>query len=145
MPTAEFLQLIVVAIVAGAVSYTTRPVYTTLYAGLSGKDAAQIVDKLRDQKIPFEVSADGGTSWQEVASWDDSSNGWRTEEVATPQLDGAAQARIRFRLTSDVSVTADGWHVDDIVVRGAAPVPGGFVFGDGFESGDSSAWSTAQP
>jgi flagellar M-ring protein FliF len=52
---------LVIAVVAGAVSYSTRPVYTTLYSGLNGKDAAQIVDKLRDQKIPFEVSADGGT------------------------------------------------------------------------------------
>ncbi|MFZ5434425.1 MAG: flagellar basal-body MS-ring/collar protein FliF [Calditrichota bacterium] len=52
---------LVIAIAAGAVSYSTRPVYTTLYAGLNGKDAAQIVDKLREQKIPFEVSTDGTT------------------------------------------------------------------------------------
>jgi len=47
------------ALAAGAVSYSTRPVYTTLYTGLSGKDASQIVDKLRERKIPFEVGADG--------------------------------------------------------------------------------------
>ena len=52
---------LVIAVIAGAVSYTMRPVYTTLYSGLDGKDGAQIVDKLRDQKIPFVVSADGGT------------------------------------------------------------------------------------
>jgi flagellar M-ring protein FliF len=52
---------VAVAVVAGAVTYSTKPVYTTLYSGLNGKDAAQIVDKLRDKKVPFEVSADGGT------------------------------------------------------------------------------------
>lgn len=52
---------IVIAIAAGAVSYTTRPVYTTLYSGLNGKDASAIVDKLRDQKVPYHVSSDGGT------------------------------------------------------------------------------------
>ncbi|MBU0508910.1 flagellar M-ring protein FliF [bacterium] len=50
---------LVIALAAGAISYTTRPVYTTLYTGLSGKDAAQIVDKLRERKIPFQVSSDG--------------------------------------------------------------------------------------
>ena len=52
---------LVIAIAAGTVSYTTRPVYTALYSGLNGKDAAQILDKLREQKIPFEVGSDGGT------------------------------------------------------------------------------------
>jgi flagellar M-ring protein FliF len=52
---------LVIAIVAGAVTYTTRPVYTALYSGLNGKDASQIVDKLREQKVPFEVSSDGST------------------------------------------------------------------------------------
>lgn len=52
---------LIIAVVAGAVSYTTRPVYTTLYTGVSSKDAAQIADELRDQKIPFEVSSDGST------------------------------------------------------------------------------------
>jgi flagellar M-ring protein FliF len=52
---------IVIAVVAGAVSYTMRPVYSTLYSGLDGRDASQIADKLREQKIPFQVSADGGT------------------------------------------------------------------------------------
>jgi flagellar M-ring protein FliF len=52
---------LVIAIVAGAVNYTTRPVYTTLYSGLNGKDAAQIADKLREKKITFDVSADGTT------------------------------------------------------------------------------------
>jgi flagellar M-ring protein FliF len=52
---------VVIAIAAGAVTYTTRPVYTPLYSGLSGKDASQILDKLREKKVQFEVTSDGGT------------------------------------------------------------------------------------
>jgi flagellar M-ring protein FliF len=52
---------IAAAVVVGAVSYTTRPVMTTLYTGLEQKDAATIVDGLRDQDIPYEVSSDGST------------------------------------------------------------------------------------
>ncbi|MBU0692469.1 flagellar M-ring protein FliF [bacterium] len=52
---------IVAAVVAGAVSYTTRPVMTTLYTGLDQKDAAAVVDGLRDQDVPYEVSSDGST------------------------------------------------------------------------------------
>ncbi|HEY3295742.1 MAG TPA: flagellar basal-body MS-ring/collar protein FliF [bacterium] len=52
---------VVIAIVAGAVSYTTRPVYSTLYTGLNSKDAGQILDKLREKKTPYEVGSDGST------------------------------------------------------------------------------------
>jgi flagellar M-ring protein FliF len=50
---------IAAAVVAGTVSYTTRPVMAVLYTGLEQKDAAKIVEGLRDQNIPFEVSSDG--------------------------------------------------------------------------------------
>lgn len=50
---------LVIAITAAAVSYTTRPVFVTLYAGLDAKDAAAVTDGLRDQKIKFDVSSDG--------------------------------------------------------------------------------------
>ena len=66
-----------------------------------------------------EVSADNGTSWTELASYDGSQTTWSHEVFVVPQLDGAAQARVRFRLTSDVSVTDDGCYVDDVVVRAA--------------------------
>jgi flagellar M-ring protein FliF len=52
---------IAAAVVAGTVSYTTRPVMAVLYTGLEQKDAAKIVDGLRDQNVPFEVSSDGST------------------------------------------------------------------------------------
>jgi len=52
---------VVIAIVAGAVTYTTRPVYSTLYTGLNSKDAGQVLDKLREKKTPYEVGSDGST------------------------------------------------------------------------------------
>ncbi|MBI5058302.1 flagellar M-ring protein FliF [candidate division KSB1 bacterium] len=49
------------AITVAAVSYSTRPVLTTMYSGLNPNDAGQIVEDLRSQKVPFELSADGTT------------------------------------------------------------------------------------
>ncbi|MFY8134165.1 MAG: hypothetical protein ACOVKS_04135 [Aquimonas sp.] len=46
---------------------------------------------------------------------------WRTLDIPLPQLEGAAQAQIRFRLTSDNSVQDDGWYVDDLVLEGGGP------------------------
>ncbi|MCC6477275.1 flagellar M-ring protein FliF [bacterium] len=50
---------LLVAIGAGAVNYTTRPVLVTLYSGLETQDAATVADGLRDQKIPYEILSDG--------------------------------------------------------------------------------------
>jgi hypothetical protein len=48
---------------------------------------------------------------------------------------------VRFRIDTDVSVTEDGWHIDDIVLRGGESLPAGLIFRDRFNSGDTSAWS----
>ncbi len=64
------------------------------------------------------MSADGGTSWEAVASYNGENHTiWETATIELPQLDGVATARIRFRLETDGSLTFDGWHVDDILVR----------------------------
>jgi hypothetical protein len=57
-------------------------------------------------------------------------------------LDNAAQARFRFRITTDVSVQRDGWHVDDIELRALLPHP---LFADAFESGGTTHWSLRTP
>lgn len=46
---------------------------------------------------------------------------WRSLDIPVPQLEGAAQAQIRFRLTSDNSAQDDGWYVDDLVLEGGGP------------------------
>jgi hypothetical protein len=94
-----------------------------------------------------EVSADQGANWETVASFTGIATGaWERETIGLPQLNGAGQARIRFRLETDGSVTEDGWHVDDIVLRGAGDGQWfGTIFHDGFESGDTSLWSFSVP
>ena len=75
-----------------------------------------------------EVSANGGGSWQEVAGYTGTQIGsWQTVTIELPQFDGAAAARVRFRITSDSNTVADGWHVDDIVVRAYEPAVAGFT------------------
>jgi carboxypeptidase T len=86
----------------------------------------------------LEVSADGGATWIEIRAWDGADPGsWTTETIEAPALAGAAQARVRFRVDTDVSLTRDGWHVDDIrILTGGTPP----LFADGFESGDMDRW-----
>ncbi|MCU0612413.1 MAG: hypothetical protein MUE60_11570 [Candidatus Eisenbacteria bacterium] len=68
-----------------------------------------------------EASADGGASWRQVGpQYSGTSHGW--ERVELP-LDGWATPSftLRFRLETDVSITSDGWHVDDVLIVGPAP------------------------
>jgi len=51
------------------------------------------------------------------------------------------QVRFRFRLATDSSVSREGWYVDDLVVQSCTT----WIFSDGFESGDTSAWSGVLP
>ncbi len=71
-----------------------------------------------------EISADGGTNWDEIATFDGPHSQWEEITLDASLLDNQPDARIRFRFTSDVSVVEDGWHVDDIRLRasGAACV-----------------------
>jgi hypothetical protein len=92
-----------------------------------------------------EYSTDGGGSWSGVASYSGSQPAWTTQIIEVPELDGVDSARIRFRLDTDSWVTADGWHVDDIVVRAGGGGSTSYIFADGFEAGDTIAWSAAVP
>lgn len=67
-----------------------------------------------------EVSTNG-TTWTSIASYDGPHSQWEYISLPVPQLDNQATARIRFHFTSDVSVTADGWHIDDIELVSAGP------------------------
>ena len=64
-----------------------------------------------------EVSTNGST-WTEVATYDGASSQWEEITLALPSLNNQPQAQIRFRFTSDISATADGWHIDDIRLYG---------------------------
>jgi hypothetical protein len=50
-----------------------------------------------------------------------------------------AQARVRFRFTSDSNTVDDGWYVDDVAIEAGGPAcratqaPVDPLFADGFE------------
>ena len=85
----------------------------------------------------IQVRASAAAEWTTVYSCSGDPS-WRALDIPVPQLEGAVQAQIRFRLTSDSSVQDDGWYVDDIVLEGGGPTcraqqqPVG-LFEDGFE------------
>ncbi len=87
-----------------------------------------------------EVSTDGA-AWTVARSFsqDDQTAEWALEEIPLPMLDDAPAARIRFRVDTDVNLTRDGWHLDDVRLEAAA-ADASLIFTDGFESGDISAW-----
>jgi len=90
----------------------------------------------------IETSIDGGATWSMAASFNGvQDTSWESVEIDLGSLDHVANARIRFRIETDVSVTRDGWHIDDIVIRGFDDSPPGLLFSDSFETGDTSAWS----
>jgi|GEM_PF-2420409 len=64
-----------------------------------------------------EISGNGGTSWTLIGSY---SNGslfeWTKQEYDLSSYAGNAQVKIRFRVTSNASETADGWYIDDVWV-----------------------------
>ena len=93
-----------------------------------------------------EYSTDGGSTWATATSFNGfRTSSWATEVIELPNLDHAAAARIRFRIDTDVNTTEDGWHIDDIVIRGFDDGPPGLLFRDGFESGGVLAWTTTGP
>jgi carboxypeptidase T len=68
-----------------------------------------------------EYSANGG-SWTSVASYTGYGHTtWTREVIPLPALGGVANARIRFRITTDSNTVANGWHIDDIVLSGGGP------------------------
>ncbi len=69
-----------------------------------------------------EYSTNNGATWNAAASFNgEGQTTWQTASVALNGLAGQTNARFRFRLETDISVTADGWHIDDIALSGAGP------------------------
>lgn len=103
----------------------------------------------------IEVSTDGGDNWTAIpdaALLTDpytgaiqsgnvlvGRNGWcnlKTWTYSVVNLDAYAgqNARFRFRLTSDSSVGAEGWYIDDVRVQSCtAPLSPDLIFRNGFE------------
>jgi hypothetical protein len=83
-------------------------------------------------------------NWITVASFDGTqTSSWERVELELPALDHVRHARVRFRIDTDGSVTRDGWHIDDIVLRGFDELPSGMIFYGNFEDGGLGAWSAS--
>jgi bacillopeptidase F (M6 metalloprotease family) len=117
----------------------------------------------------LEISIDGGATWTQLPSavmetdpydgpistccsnplqnldtWCGDPQGWLKSVVNLDAYAGET-ARFRFRLGTDSSVSREGWYVDDLYVQSCEAGAVGLPFDDGFESGDSSAWSATVP
>jgi len=72
-----------------------------------------------------EISLNNGADWAALGSFTGtSSNQWRRARYSLAAHTNAAAVLLRFRITTDASANADGWHVDDIsVAESPAVVP----------------------
>ncbi len=73
-----------------------------------------------------EISTNGGSSWIAlVTAYSGLGPDWQQRTFDISQYCGTiADFRLRFRLTSDVAVVADGWYVDDVIIHGFKPATG---------------------
>ncbi len=64
-----------------------------------------------------EYQINGGT-WQQAVSYTGSNTSWNQVQVPLSALNGQSNVKIRFHITSDTGLTADGWHIDDLNLVG---------------------------
>jgi carboxypeptidase T len=77
----------------------------------------------------------GSPTWTEVSRCDGES-AWRATTIALPTATNQAAVKLRFRLTSDTSQTAEGWSIDNVKIEAggeACRVPTDVLFADDFE------------
>ncbi len=87
---------------------------------LSGKTGVVVSSWVRYDLEPgydyayLEYSTNGGTSWNAsyLARWNGANATWTQSSLAAPALDNQASVRLRYRVTSDAGVVADGLYVD---------------------------------
>jgi uncharacterized protein (TIGR03437 family) len=65
-----------------------------------------------------EYSLDDGATWNYAASFTGTRASFAPARVRLEALSGQAKARFRFRVFTDLEITADGWYVDDIRLTG---------------------------
>lgn len=71
-------------------------------------------------KCRVERSINGGGSWSELKSYAGTQSDWikNSYDLTSFCGDTISDFRLRFKMTSNGSLTADGWYVDDIMVLG---------------------------
>ncbi|GGA41076.1 S8 family serine peptidase [Paenibacillus physcomitrellae] len=72
-----------------------------------------------------EITRDGGATWNELTSFTGANDGTHWTPVISDLTEYAGSSiQIRFRLTSDGSVTFPGWYVDDLRILAVSPPEG---------------------
>ena len=90
------------------------------------------------------ISASFGNPLVGLDAWCGDPQAWLRSVVDLDAYAGET-VQFRFRLGTDGSVSHPGWDIDDIWVQSCVPEASGGIFADGFESGDTSAWSGTFP
>ena len=113
----------------------------------------------------LELSANGGTTWARLEAelltdpydgpidngfsnplanenaWCGDPQDW-LESIVDLDAFAGQTVQFRFRLATDSSVGREGWYIDDVTVQSCENAG---LFADGFESGDTSSWSSTMP
>jgi hypothetical protein len=92
------------------------------------------------------VQVTGTTTWTTIwyrDSTDFSGSTWTSSGALSLAAYAGQTIRIRFRFDSvdEIANRHTGWLVDDVVVTGSSGCGSDTIFGDGFEVGDTGAWS----
>lgn len=86
--------------------------------------------------VEISTNAAAGTpTWTELARCNGES-AWRTSRIELPAAVNQAAVKLRFRLTSDGSQTAEGWSIDNVKIEAggtACRANTDILFADGFE------------
>lgn len=114
----------------------TSPVIDLSLASETSLDFNHICDTEAGFDFGIVEISDDGSNWQEVYRCDDQES-WQSQSVDLSALDGRAAARLRFVLSTDVTVTDNGWFVDDVQVSASGgmcqPLDADILLADSFE------------
>ena len=90
------------------------------------------------------VSSGGGNPLQTLQAWCADPQDW-FESIVDLDAYAGLSVRFRFRIGTDNSVgrSPDGWYIDDVVVQSCSIDTMPFL--DGFETGNTSRWSSTVP
>jgi hypothetical protein len=97
--------------------------------------------------VDVRSSATGGL-WQNIARFSSDSTSGSKHLDLTSLAAGHSDVKVRFRYSSATSAADNWWAVDDISLVGHNGFvcnvfnPDNLIFADGFESGNTNAWST---
>lgn len=92
------------------------------------------------QTDPYDGALNGSNPLTGQNAWCGDPQDWLNSIVDVSAWAGQT-VRFRFRMTSDNSVGREGWYIDDVRVQACLAT----LFVDGFETGDTSAWSLTVP